>query len=52
MIPKPKVEQSNVAPADPAKVQFMLELVLVMFPVTIQHLAADSQPKDGNGRLQ
>ncbi len=42
---KPEVEP-NVAPADPAKVQFMLELVLAMFPVTIQHLQSDSQKDD------
>jgi hypothetical protein len=44
--------RSNVVPADPAKIQELLELVLAMFPVTLAYLAEDSRLKDDDGHRQ
>lgn len=52
MTDKRREKIPNVVPADPTRVQEMLELVLAMFPVTLAYLAEDSRLKDDNGHRQ
>ena len=52
MKPKRHERKPNVVLATDQQVQEILELVLAMFPVTMDRLGTDSQPKDDNGRLQ